>query len=103
MPRSSNNAWAGFAKAGTPTYLTAGTAVGATSIPVNGTVVPASSTIYFIDGANSESRAVTAGGATPTVPVAATPFAHNANTPIFWQLTASLGPAFYTPLTNIDF
>jgi hypothetical protein len=70
---------------------------------VNGTVVPAASTIYFIDGANSESRAVTAGGGSSTLTVAATSFAHNANTPIYWQLTASLGPAFFTPVTNVSF
>ena len=102
MPIAANRAWVGFAKAGTPTYLTAATTVGATSIPVNGTVVPASSTIYFIDGANSESATVSAGGGTSTLTVGATANAHPVNCPIFWQLTASLGPANWMPVTMID-
>jgi hypothetical protein len=102
LPISGNRSWVGFAKAGTPTYLTAAVIATATSIPVNGIVVPASSTIYFIDGANSESRAVTAGGGSSTLTVAATTFAHAANTPIFWQLTASLGPAAWMPVTKVD-
>lgn len=101
MPIAGFRGWVGFAKAGAPTYLTAAVIATATSIPVNGIVVPASSTIYFIDGVNSESRAVTAGGGTSTLTVAATTFAHAANTPIFWQLTASLGPASWVPATNI--
>ena len=102
MPIAGMRGWVGFAKAGAPTYLTAATAVGATSIPVNGTSVPASSTIFFIDGVNSESRAVTAGGASSTLTVAATTNAHPANTPVYWQLTASLGPVAWMPVTNID-
>jgi hypothetical protein len=102
MPISSNRAWVGFAKAGTPTYLTAPVAAAATSIPVSGTVVPASSTIYFVDGPNSETATVTAGGGSSTLTVAAIAHAHAANTPIYWQLTASVGPAFWVPVTNID-
>ena len=60
MPIAGMRGWHGFAKAGAPTYLTAPVAVGATSIGVNGTSVLLSSTIFFIDGANSESRAATA-------------------------------------------
>ena len=103
MPKAGMTGWVGFAKqTASPTYLTAATTVGATSIPVSGSNVPASSTIYFIDGVNSESRAVTAGGGTSALTVAATTNAHAANTPIFWQLTASLGPASWMPVTNID-
>ena len=101
MPISSNRAWAGFAKAGAPTFLTAAVAAAATSLPVNGTVVPASSTVYIVDGPNSEIATVSAGGGSSTLTVGALAKAHPANTPIYWQLTASLGPAFYTPLTNI--
>ena len=102
MPIAGMRGWVGFAKAGAPTYLTAPVAVGATSIGVNGTSVPASSTIFFIDGVNSESRAVTAGGASSTLTVAATTNAHPANTPVYWQLTAALGPASWVPVTNVD-
>lgn len=103
MPVASFKSFLGVAKQNAATYLTSAVAVGATSIPVNGTVVPASSTIYFIDGALSESRAVTAGGGSSTLTVAATTNAHNAGTPIMWQLTASIGPADYIPLTSFDF
>jgi hypothetical protein len=103
MPVASFKSFLGVAKQNPATYLTAATAVGATSIPVSGTGVPASSTIYFIDGVFSESRAVTAGGATSTLTVAATTYAHNSGTIIMWQLTASIGPVDYIPLTTFDF
>lgn len=101
MPIAAFRGWVGFAKAGTPTYLTASVAAGATSLPVAGTSVPASSTVYIVDGANSEVKAVTAGGGTGTLTVAALTFAHAANTPIYWQLTASIGAAGWMPATNI--
>ena len=103
MPIAAYRSWVGFAKAGTPTYLTAAVAASATSLPVNGTVVPASSTVYIVDGTKSESLAVSAGGGTSTLTVPATAFAHAANTPIFWQLTASLGPANWMPVTGVTF
>ena len=102
MPIASMRGWVGFAKAGVPSLLTAAVAVGATSVPVSGTTIPASSTIYIVDGILSESRAVTAGGGSGTLTVAALTNAHPANTPVFWQLTASIGPAAWMPVTNID-
>ncbi len=101
MPVPSFKGTVGFAKAGAPTYLTASCAVGAVTLVVNGTVVPASSTVYIIDGVNSEIRAVSAGGGSSSLTVAATTFAHAANTPIFWQLTASLGPVAWMPAENV--
>src|SRR5215472_18869927 len=102
MPIASFRSWVGFAKqTASPTYLTASVAAAATSIPVSCTVVPASSTIYFIDGAKSESATLTAGGGTGTLTVAAIANAHPANTPIYWQLTASLGPAAWMPVTGL--
>lgn len=100
MPIASFRSFVGVAKANAPTYATSALTVGATSIPVNGTVVPASSTIYIIDGANSETRAVTAGGGSSTLTVAALSNAHNVGTPIYWQLTASVGPVDYIPVTS---
>jgi len=100
LPIPSYGAFIGVAKANPSTYLTAATAVGAVSIPVNGTVVPVASTIYFIDGANSESRAVTAGGGSGTLTVAATTYAHGTGCVIYWQLTAALGPVDYIPVTT---
>lgn len=91
----------GFAKQNATTYLTAAVAAAATSIPVNGTVVPASSTIFFIDGVNSESKAVSAGGGSSTLTTAATTFAHPANTPIVYQLTAGLGAVDWMPVTGV--
>ena len=102
MPIAGMRGWVGFAKAGPPSYLTAPVTVGATSLSVSGTAVPASSTVYIIDGVNSESRAVTAGGGTGTLTVTALTNAHPANTPVYWQLTASLGPASWVPVTSVD-
>ena len=102
MPIAGMRGWVGFAKAGAPTYLTAAAAVGATTLTVSNINVPASATVYIIDGVNSESRAVTAGGASTTLTVAATTNAHPANTPVYWQLTAALGPVAWMPVTNID-
>jgi hypothetical protein len=103
MPLASYRSFMGIAKDTLDTYLSAGVAAGATSVPVNGTVIPAASTIFFLDGANSESRAVTAGGGTSTLTVAALTNAHSVNTPIYAQLTASLGPTSYIPLTALDY
>src|SRR5438132_8048254 len=99
MPLASQRAFVGIAKDTIDTTLSAAVAAGATSIPVVGTVVPALSTIFFLDGPNSESRAVTAGGGTSTLTVAATTNAHGVNCPIYAQLTASLGPVNYIPVT----
>ena len=103
MPIADFRSFIGIAKDTIETYLTAAVTAGATSIPVAGTAVPASSTIFFVDGANSESRAVTAGGGSSTLTVTATTNAHAANTIVFAQLTASLGPVGYLPVTAIDF
>jgi hypothetical protein len=103
MPIAAFRAWAGFAKAGAPTYLTASVAAGATSLSVSNTNVPASSTVYIVDGTLSETATVSAGGGTTTLTVGALTNAHAANTPIFWQLTASLGPANWMPVTGLTF
>ena len=99
MPAATFRSWVGVAKGNTATYLTAATAAAATSFPVNGTVVPASSTVYVIDGTKSETLAVTAGGGSSMLTVAAATYAHAIGTPIYWQLTASVGPADYIPVT----
>lgn len=62
-------------------------------------VVPAASTVYVVDGAKSEALAVSAGGGTATLTVAAAANAHAIGTPIYWQLTASIGPVDYIPVT----
>lgn len=102
MPVAAFRSFAGFAKELATTYLTAAVAAGATSIPINGTSIPASSTIFFIDGTLSESKAVSAGGGTSTLTAAALTNAHNIGTPIYYQLTAAIGPTDYLPLTSID-
>lgn len=102
MPVASYRSTFGVQKDGSSTYLTAAVAAGATTIPVNGTSVPASSTIYFVDGPNTEQRAVTGGGGSSSLTVAALTNAHPAGTRISWQLTASLGPADYIPVTVLE-
>lgn len=91
----------GVAKDSTNTFLAAATAVGATTITTTDTVA-ASSTIFFVDGQFSESRAVTGGGGTTTLTVSATTYAHSANCYIYVQLTASIGPTDYIPVTSVD-
>lgn len=102
MPLPSDLSLLGLAKDSLATTLSAAVAAGATSIPVVGTVVPASSTIFIWDGPSSESRAVTAGGGTSTLTVAALTYAHPANVYVTAQLTASVGPTDYIPVTNIS-
>lgn len=107
MPIAGYRGWAGFAKPNGISYLTASVSAAGTSLPVaitgNGVVaIPASSTVYIIDGVNSEAVAVSAGGGSATLTVGALAHNHPANTPLFSQLTASLGPANWMPVTNLD-
>lgn len=102
MPLPTYRSFIGIAKESATTTLAAAVAAGATSITVSNTNIPASSTIFIWDGPNSESKAVSAGGGTTTLTVAALTFAHPANVYITSQLTASLGPTDYIPVTSID-
>lgn len=101
MPAASYASLLGVAKE-TSTTLSAAVAAGATTVPIVGTGVPASSTIFIWDGPLSESRAVSAGGGTSSLTVAALTNAHPANVYITSQLTASVGPTDYIPVTTID-
>lgn len=103
MPQPTYQSWVGIAKETTgAAYLAASVAAGATTITLTNTSVPALSTIFIWDGPNSESKAVSAGGGTTTLTVAALTFAHPANVYVTAQLTASLGPTDYIPVTSID-
>lgn len=102
MPLATFKSFLGVAKESSATYLTAAAASGATTLSIAAGVVPASSTVFIWDGPLSESKAVTAGGGTTTLTVAALTNAHPANTYITSQLTASLGPTDYIPVTTIE-
>lgn len=102
MPFSAYKSTWGFAKDTANATLTAAVAAGATTIPVSNTNIPASSTITIIDGPLTEQRAVTAGGGTTSLTVAALTNAHSANAYIVSQLTASQGPADFVPVTVLD-
>jgi hypothetical protein len=102
MPVASYRSTFGVNKDVTPVTLTSAITAGATSIPVSGTTVPANSTITFVDGPLTEVRAVSAGGGTNTLTVAATTNAHSAGCYITWQLTASLGPTDFIPVTVLN-
>ena len=102
MPLPTYRSFIGLAKESSATTLAAAVAAGATTITVSSNAIPASSTIYIWDGVNSESKAVSAGGGTTTLTVAALTNAHPANVYITSQLTASLGPTDYIPVTTID-
>src|SRR5882724_12550778 len=101
MPAASYASLLGVARE-TGTTLAAAVAAGATTVTIVGTGVPASSTIFIWDGPLSESKNVSAGGGTSTLTVAALTNAHPANVYITSQLTASLGPTDYIPLTSIE-
>lgn len=103
MPLAAFKSFVGVAKDSIFTTLSAAVAAGATTVPVVGTSIPASSTIFIVDGALSENRAVTAGGGTSSLTVAALTNAHPANTYVFAQLTASVGPTDYIPITSLEF
>jgi hypothetical protein len=102
MPLATYRSFLGLAKDASATTLAAAVAAGATTVTIVGTGVPASSTIFIWDGPLSESRAVTAGGGTSTLTVAALTNAHPAGVYITSQLTASVGPTDYIPVTSID-
>jgi hypothetical protein len=108
MPIAGYRGWVGFAKPNGVSYLTAAVTAAGTSLPVattgnQVTAIPASTTVYIVDGVNSEAVAVSAGGGTATLTVGALAHNHPANTPVFSQLTASLGPANWMPVTNLDY
>jgi hypothetical protein len=102
MPLATYRSFLGLAKDASATTLAAAVASGATTVTIVGTGVPASSTIFIWDGPLSESRAVTAGGGTSTLTVAALTNAHPAGVYITSQLTASVGPTDYIPVTSIE-
>lgn len=102
MPIATYRSFLGIAKETSVTNLTAAVAAGGTSLAVSNTSVPASSTVFLWDGPLSESKNVSAGGGTQTLTVAALTNAHPANTYITSQLTASLGPTDYIPVTTIE-
>lgn len=102
MPLATFRSFLGIAKDASATTLAAAVAVGATTVTIVGTGVPASSTIFIWDGPNSEAKAVSAGGGTGTLTVAALTYAHPAGVYITSQLTASVGPTDYIPVTTID-
>ena len=101
MPTPTYRAAVGFAKDAANVTLTAAVNVGAVTLPVSGTGVVALSTVTIIDGPNSEQRAVTAGGGSTSLTVAALTNAHSANAYVVSQLTASLGPADWMPVTTL--
>lgn len=102
MPLPSYKSFIGVAKESVKTTLAASAAAGATTIVVaDATGITTSSTVLIWDGASSESRAVT-GVSTNTLTVAALTYSHPANVYVTGQLTASVGPTDYIPVTSID-
>lgn len=102
MPQASYRSQFGVARDAVNTTLSAAVLAGATSVPIVGTGVAASSTITIVDGPLTESRAVTAGGGTSTLTVTALTNAHSSGAYVTAQLTASLGPADWIPVTVLD-
>jgi hypothetical protein len=103
MPQPSFRSFIGIAKDSVNTTLSAAVAAGAVTLPVVGTGIAASTTVVIVDGPLSEVRAVSAGGGTSSLTVAALTNAHPANTYVYAQLTASVGPTDYFPVTSLEF
>lgn len=98
MPKPTFRSFLGVAKDAIHTTLSADHNAGVTTINIVGTGVPASHTIVIVDGPLTEVRAVSAGGGTSALTVAATTNPHKANTYVYAQPTASVGPADYIPV-----
>ena len=101
MPLASFRSFIGVVKDTTTVTLAASTNAGATTVTTAGGNVAASSTNFIWDGPKSESAAVSAGGGTSTLTVPALTYAHSAGVTITAQLTASVGPTDYIPVTDI--
>jgi hypothetical protein len=100
MPNATMRTFVGVAKDATNTTLAAAAVVGATAVTVaSATGITNASTIVIVDGPNSETRAVTA-VAGNVLTVAALTYAHPANTYVYAQPTASLGPTDFIAITG---
>ena len=104
-------AFVGVAKDTINANLTSAIIVGATSLPIQNTVgttgtLTTSGSTYsavIVDGVNTETVACTGNFSTGAIACGATTYAHSANVYVYFQLTASIGPTAYIPVTKLDF
>jgi hypothetical protein len=114
-PQSAYRSFIGLAKDTTNANLNIAHAVGATALTLRSivqlgtllTVSGATVSAVIVDGPLSETVACS-GNATGTVDgstiaCGATGFAHSPNVYVYFQVTASIGPTAYIPVTKIDF
>jgi hypothetical protein len=115
MAQATYRSWVGVAKDTVNASLQINHASGATTLTLRsitgatGTLTTSGATYsaVVVDGVNTETVACsgnisgTADGS--TIAVAALANAHNANCYVYFQLTASIGPTAYIPLTSFDF
>ena len=112
MAQSAFRSWIGVAKDTQNANLSAAVAAGATSLTLKN-ITAASSTVgatysvVIVDGVLTETviPSGTISGVTDgsTLAIAATANAHSANAYVYFQLTASVGPTAYMPVTSMDF
>ena len=116
MAQPTFRSWVGVAKDtlngySTTAVIATGTTLTLRNLPsaVTGTLTTsgASYTAVIVDGVNTESTVCTGNltGATDgsTIAVTALANAHPANVYVYFQLTASIGPTAYIPITDLDF
>jgi len=112
MAQSAFRSWIGVAKDTQNGNLSASVAASGTSLTLKN-LTAASSTVgatysaIIVDGVLTETVACTGAisGVTDgsTVAVAALGFAHSPNAYVYFQLTASIGPTAFVPVTSMDF
>ena len=101
----------GIAKDTINANLTSAIIVGATALPIqntvgtSGTLTSAGATYsaVIVDGVNTETVACSGNLSAGSIACAATANAHPANVYVYFQLTASIGPTAFIPLTKLDF
>src|SRR4051812_25117540 len=103
MPVASYRSTFGVSLDKNNTTLSAAAAVGATTLTVDAITGTIGNlyTVTIIDGPNTEQVACSA-STSSTLTVGATTYAHAVGTYVTAQLTASLGPTDYIPVTVID-
>lgn len=103
MPQSAYRTQVGIAKDAANATLTQSAASGQAVIHVSNSNILASSTVFIIDGQNSEQFTVSSGGGSTTVTLSGNLVnTHPAGVYVASQLTASVGPADSAPLTVIE-
>lgn len=109
MAQASFRSWIGVAKDTINANLTSAVATAATSLPITNTVgttpltsAGATYSAIIVDGVNTETTVLTGNLTAGAIACTALANAHGQNVYVYFQLTASIGPTAYIPVTKID-